>query len=309
MSKTVMDRVTALRASPTGTAFLIVADHAGLSPEEAAAPEEALHLAAMAHSETFRFRSIHDWLVPAVLAEGPRLLPYATAIMEQPAAAEWFAPLDRAAQEWIGRIDVQPVFREPHPSFTDPVDWERYAQKPLRGVMTTTAVGPTNAALIALRHHTGDYHILEGAPDRRVLEPPYSRWRLRPAAGARVFEVTGPETWHRLCRSYPDRDKEGRLVPDWEAVATEWDGVHLTLGGLLTADQTRFDGEDGWSEHRSWEFEATFWLHWCFAAVERLPDVEVLPDPPLDAHWPWDFRPPAGMFSGLVSIDLLPIDP
>ena len=58
----------------------------------------------------------------------------------------------------------------------------------------------------------------------------------------RVFEIHGPSDWHNLSVRYPAKvTEDDRLVPNWGAVAEEWDGVHLSLGGLLTAEQNRYE--------------------------------------------------------------------
>ena len=72
---------------------------------------------------------------------------------------------------------------------------------------------------------------------------------------------------------YPARDEDGRIVPHWSAVASDFDAVHLTLGGLLTTEQVRIDSPSGWSQHDGWDFEQALWLHWKFTRAERLRDV------------------------------------
>lgn len=65
--------------------------------------------------------------------------------------------------------------------------------------------------------------------------------------GARIFEVTGPDDWARLCLDFPlDQTyslrndwfnvtgRDGRwIVPDWSAVAEVWDAVHVSVAGYL----------------------------------------------------------------------------
>ncbi len=209
--------------------------------------------------------------------------------MAQPAAAWWFAPLDRNAQEWIGATGAAPPQVVGAAGVKSPPDdWERYAQKPRGGVVTSTLVSAQalpaesvqwSSALAALRYFSGDYD--EG-------DPPLVRVRLCVSPDTPIFEVYGPQDWHALCVRYPAQDETGRLVPDWGAVAADWDAVHLTLGGILTADQVRVESAAGWSELRFAEFEQTRWLRWRFAGIERLPDITQLLDPPL-----WLPTPPA----------------
>lgn len=93
--------------------------------------------------------------------------------------------------------------------------------------------------------------------------------------GVRVYEIDGPAAWARLCRERPvDVTGEKRhdwyrttgragtwVVPDWSAVAREYDAVHLTMTGYLQAagtaiavDETRASVIAGWAP------DETFWL-------------------------------------------------
>ncbi len=67
-------------------------------------------------------------------------------------------------------------------------------------------------------------------------------------------------------------------MPDWGLVAGEWDAVHLSLGGLLTAQLVQVKGSAGFTELQSWDSEQTTWLRWCFDEVERLPDLAQIPE-------------------------------
>lgn len=75
-------------------------------------------------------------------------------------------------------------------------------------------------------------------------------WPLRPVGGARVFEVDGPAAWSALVTRYPLDVSQSRrhdwwqatgrdgdwLIPDFQAVARDYDAVHVTvLGYLMTA--------------------------------------------------------------------------
>jgi hypothetical protein len=97
-----------------------------------------------------------------------------------------------------------------------------------------------------------------------------------PVRGAgRTFEIQTPEDWAELCRTYPMEvtasrrhdwfrvtGRDGRwLVPDWERVAGQWDAVHLTTLGYLSA-ATRLieiDNEYG-SVIGGWAPDSTIWL-------------------------------------------------
>lgn len=175
--------------------------------------------------------------------------PLALAVLGRPETDGWFEPLDRGAQVLaktpIGAsgtgLTMSPtaasVLARPVVPDGSPTDWERYAQKPEWGLVTSTAVGGVSSFLVAVGRTAGDLG---------PLQPPVARHRLAASAGARVFEVDGPDAWHRLCTSYPADDEGGLLggltVPDFGAVERDWDAIHLSLGGLLTAEQVRVEG-------------------------------------------------------------------
>ena len=74
-------------------------------------------------------------------------------------------------------------------------------------------------------------------------------WPLAPAAGVRVCEIRGPDDWLTLAARYPlDVSKSRKhdwwrvtgvadawIIPDYAAVAADYDAVHLTVTGYLTA--------------------------------------------------------------------------
>lgn len=271
----------ALAEAPTAVGFLAVARYSNIEVALLAEPHVALHVAAYAMGETFYFRGHHEWLLLALREVAQELLPLAASLVLEPLVESWCAPLDRSNQYWIGNgspSKEEPWFR----SRTVDKSWEDYAQKPNGGIATSTKFGETSSALAALRHHTGDYY--EG-------DVPFSRRRVVPDPGARVFEVQGPLDWHHLCASYPSLDKDGRMVPLWNAVSADWDAVHLSLGGLVAADQVKTRSSLGWSELRFWEFEQTRWLNWSFSEIEMASDVVYLPDSPVPLAWPPALRP------------------
>ena len=273
-------RAAALCAAPAGCAFLHTVERLGLEPEAAARRATSMHLAAEVLGSLSPWTPDHDRVVADALAQGPRLVGLARTLLARPETAWWFGPVERGAQEWISRSRERPDPGRLVTPTAAPSTWERDAQKPRGGLYTSTAADGTSSALALLAEGYGDYN----------LPPPLVRYRLRAAADARVCEIDGPVAWHRLCARYPAAADDGRLVPDWALVVREWDGVHLTLGGLLAAEQVRVEGPTGWTEHRSWDAEQTVWLRWCFETVERLPDLPALPLSPVHTLAP----PPPG---------------
>lgn len=69
--------------------------------------------------------------------------------------------------------------------------------------------------------------------------------------------------------------KEGLIEPDWQAVIHDWDAVHLSVGGLLTAERVIWGKPSEQIHLYGWSVESTTWLRWVFDDVERLPDVDL----------------------------------
>ena len=64
------------------------------------------------------------------------------------------------------------------------------------------------------------------------------------------------------------------MVPDWRSVAVDWDGVHLSLGGVLSCEQARYEQGVEWSMMRWWHTERMLWLRRLDIAGERMVDFQ-----------------------------------
>jgi hypothetical protein len=112
---------------------------------------------------------------------------------------------------------------------------------------------------------------------------PYHVWKVRVSSAARVMEIHSPAGWSDLANAYPSAEvgytftglrhrpkSSARLDPDWSRVSQDWDGVHLSVGGWLTAEDVPFVSDGGTTELRGWNMESTAWFRWCFSSVEAL---------------------------------------
>ena len=63
-------------------------------------------------------------------------------------------------------------------------------------------------------------------------------------------------------------------------MSEEWDGVHLSLGGLLTAEQNKYESPAGWTFLDAWHAEQTRWLRALRTETERRPDFDRGMGPP-----------------------------
>ncbi len=82
--------------------------------------------------------------------------------------------------------------------------------------------------------------------------------------------------WTLLVQQYPLEVTDGRrhdwyrttgrverwFIPDWEAVAADWDAVHLTVAGYLTSATRALPiADDGkWTVLAGWNPDQTWWL-------------------------------------------------
>ncbi len=302
-------RAKALCAGPAGCGFLLTIEESALPVEVAARPEITIEAAAKTLFEMPPWMHNHDLTIATVLAEGPRLYGFAVSLLSVPEAAWLFAPLDRSAQLWISEDGNPPDPAKLLSRSAGPAVWERYSQQP-----RNYSRGSKHMAFVTSTAVDGSSSLLAGRAYEAIewpLPQPVQQFRLVVSPAARVFEVDGPEAWHRLCVAYPATPYErppmpeghvgwspypgagpplgldDRLVPDWSAVAHDWDAVHLPLGGLLTSDQGRVDSSAGWTELWGWGAEQTVWLRWCFTAAERMPALAALPEPVLDHRPRW----------------------
>lgn len=62
------------------------------------------------------------------------------------------------------------------------------------------------------------------------------------------------------------------VTPDWQAVAADWDGVHLTVGGWLTARSRPVVLGAAYTLLEGWETERTVWLNRVTGSPRRVPD-------------------------------------
>lgn len=112
-------------------------------------------------------------------------------------------------------------------------------------------------------------------------------WPVAPKEGARIYEICGPDHWAELVGRYPlDVSKSRRhdwgratgwagrwLIPDYPAVAADWDAVHVSVAGYLTTAGITIPACDGaCTMLAGWDPDATWWLT----------DVLALTGPPED---------------------------
>ena len=277
--------------SPVGCHFLLTLVESGLSPEVFADPKVSLSLAAVSAESVniyWHEKHIHRRITKELSYLAREKAAQARAVIEHPGTAWWFEDIDLNAQAWVSIHRTSPPLKFIYGTSSNTMEWERprnpssewerYGQKPFSNQVTSTLYGPhLTSQLVAYTDadRVGDY----------MCEFPLAWWSVRFLEEVRVFEIHGPADWYELCVRYPAKHTEdSRLVPNWGAVAEEWDGVHLSFGGFLTAEQNRHEAIGGWKAGWSmldfWHAEQTYWLRPMKTETERQPDFHEDMGPP-----------------------------
>jgi hypothetical protein len=214
------------------------------------------------------------------------LLPLARAVSEAPAAAWWATPMAPVSQhrtEWPG-VDDDP--RPLSGAAGKLADWRANTLEHERSAATL----PQDPAASYSGHWWSAPCLAQLADTSRavpgigavglVLVEDSHGWAeawCRPVTQTRdaaVYEITGPQSWAELVERYPlDVSKSRRhdwwrvsgwagrwLAPDFTAVASDYDAIHLTALGYLTTAGLALPAGDARTILAGWAPDATYWL-------------------------------------------------
>jgi hypothetical protein len=192
--------------------------------------------------------------------------PVARAVTARPAAAWWDSPIARDSQQFVAALDRDwaPADADAGPALSGTADrlaaWRVSTLEDERGAADKPAdpaapysghwwSSPAASGFVATSRSlpglpSVGLELVEDAAGWREV----AGWPLVPAAAARVYEIRGPQDWARLATRYPlDVSMSRRhdwwrvtglagswIIPDYAAVAADYDAVHLTIGGYLT---------------------------------------------------------------------------
>jgi hypothetical protein len=214
-----------------------------------------------------RYRGDYDEYVVELKSKAPQLQSLSGWLTQR--MERWWHDLDRSDQVWLS-----PTSDPPEPSRLIP-DLDRFhseAPKPKRAFWTSTQVPAEISPWL--------YWVQFGEARR---PGPYTFWRVAVSPTARVAEIHSPAAWSALARAYPSAEvgytftgrqhpprSATRLDPDWSRVSRDWDGVHLSVGGWLTAEDAPVESGGVTTELRGWNMESTAWFRWSFTSVGPL---------------------------------------
>jgi hypothetical protein len=227
-------------------------------------------------------------LAPEAVREALR--PIAAAIADAPESGWWTSPADLARQRYAQFLGDHP-FDEPELSGSAQrvAAWRADTvrrEESLRG-QEAEPLGAWSGSWWSVPAMSGLPVTTRARPGlgavRLVLVEDKMGWKsarcwpLTPRAGARVYEVDGPAAWAALVTRYPldvsrsrrhdwwrATGRTGRwLIPDYQAVAEDYDAVHVSvLGYLTTAGVAGPAGTDDGARTllAGWDPDATWWL-------------------------------------------------
>jgi len=216
-----------------------------------------------------------------------RLLPIAEAVTGDPATGWWSAPVELGHQvhvEWIdpdthpvslsgaaGKLaqwrartvaDEQQAARDRPDDPSAPFSGCWWSTPAMSGLTATTRTVPGDNAV--------GLNLIEDS-----LGWTRARcWPVLPHRGARIYEISGPGEWTELVSRYPlDVSKARRhdwwratgldsswLIPDFAAVAADYDAVHLTAAGYLTTAGRGLPAGNARTVLAGWDPDKTYWL-------------------------------------------------
>lgn len=211
-----------------------------------------------------RFRPDYQEYVADLKAKAARLAVLAEWLRQR--MPGWWDDVNRAQQVWVGPSTIPPdesrLVVNLSPSHPE-------APKPKRAFWTSTRTLAVSPWLDYPENFNSGWK---------------TTWLLAVRQDARVAEIHSPAAWSELARAYPlaeagytftgmkrRPESSRRLDPDWSRVSEDFDGVHLSVGGWLTAEDLPFESGGATTELRGWNMESTVWLRWAFSSVEPLP--------------------------------------
>jgi hypothetical protein len=315
--------VDAVLASPLGVSWLAVLEAGGSSEEGWPATSPIADPAGVSAAvdligeisfgrlvESAVFAGVFEsgpWMgdapvkIAAAYEQAERRAPIAEAIAER-FGAQLHSPIDHDAQQWF--TDGHPWHAERPPLFGGLDDVYGAGEFPLTGLWTAT--DPPPEALVEI---VGSWEYETG---------PIVRWWLPVRPEARVFEIHRPTDWARLVTAHPRtaephlgwelpgvnqhvsdiapllasaEDRAARtsvrhhVVPDWQSVAGQYDGVHLSWAGFITAEGYIVDlGDRDVTMLRYWFSERALWLADIFGEPRPAPDPQI--NFATGTHWP-----------------------
>lgn len=194
--------------------------------------------------------------------------------------AWWWEGIATQEQRWLGEPDVVTPGSASMPQI--PIEPPNDAQRswwwvtPARSDLLRTTRGPIGPYLCVASVCRSGY----GSAQPDQLEG----WAVQIPESVEVYEVLCAEDWAGLVERYPRPCVDGRnsewtrwtgsegpwLLPDWDAVVRDFDGVHVSLAGYLGGAFRALSVGDAKTVLVGWNPDETLWLRNAPVLSERL---------------------------------------
>jgi hypothetical protein len=258
-------------------------------------------------------RAAEQWEPPLPDDQAELLRPLAEAVASAPAASWWWEPADLRNQRWVGCDHHRTLARggdvagaveaaEEDAAAEDQAMARDRALAPpgRRGgaeviVTGTWWSGPLGGTVWTSRGNIGDLSAVGLACAEDPLgEEEFEVWAVGIDPAARVYEVHEPGDWGRLAATHPKdvtasrrhdwsrwTGREGQwILPDWRSVAAQWDGVHVSVAGYLSAARMAVEiGGGAATLLAGWDADQTLWLRDVFTGTRQLTTWHGTPGP------------------------------
>lgn len=217
----------------------------------------------------------------------PSLRRLAAALVRAPAAGWWSEPVDLATQRHVQWFDRRWFERPRSAGIAGLIHWhaatsaeEARAHRDRPGNVLAHYSGtwwstPAPAGSISTTRPAAGLRATNLALTEDGLGWDRARvWPVQIRGRQRIYEITGPDDWAALVDAYPMRVTASRrhdwyrttardgewFIPDWAAVADDFDAVHLTVHGYLSTPGVAIDVAGGATVLAGWNPDETYWL-------------------------------------------------
>ncbi|WP_344478429.1 hypothetical protein [Kineococcus aurantiacus] len=276
--------------APLAATFFVLAERNDLGPDHLADPATACTLAATALAVLDPWTGDAPTLRASALDAAQPLRPLVREVLTDERNTWWQAPPQQQAQLSLTAQDEA----RPHPAeITVPTGalerWETYAQKPTGALITSIELPVPEGQPIRSSAHAA---LAYGLGDWNATYP-VRQQRLHVAPDARVAEVHSATDWHDLAASYGElathpgsdthlqssADIDNGPAPTWSALAGDYDGVHLSFAGLLSALYVPVTTAGiGTTTLWAWSWESTYWVRSVFTTITDLTPLPKAPE-------------------------------
>lgn len=218
------------------------------------------------------------WWVEPVDLENQRYVLHPYSIDQWPESTAPYRPSEDHLKLWRERaLQTEARFRQDRVDRPNNTMGGEWWSTPAGGTLSTSRSRDGLGALELMLEEDSS-----GCGEARV-------WPVQVHGTPRVYEIANPTDWASLVDSYPFAVPESRrsvwlsttgerhdwFIPDWLAVAEDYDAVHLSIYGYLTTPGLAIplSHNQGATVLAGWDPDATWWLNNAVITAEDEPTL------------------------------------